>query len=598
MRKFLRPMVLLGIVSALAACGGAAQPQTVEKVVEKVVTQVVEVEKQVTTIVEKEVEKVVEVTPQAGEAEKVVRINLGTYPDVIDPQKSSYVNEIAHLRLVYEGLTKLDKDLNTVPAAAEKWEYNEDATELVFTLREGATYSDGEPVTAANFEFGIKRNCDPNVAGEYQSITFEIVGCEEYATADLEATSEEDMQKLRDAVGAKASEDGKTLTISLKKPAPYFHTVMSLWVTYPVREDKIAEGPSGGELWWTVPSLHVGNGPFIWKTLEPQVKSVFVPNPNYYEGAPKTSIEYAYITEGAVAFEAYKNNEFDIVIFGAEDLATIDADPVLSKEKLLYPGACTSVIAFNNKKAPFDNMAVRQAFAQAFDREAFGRDVEQGLWLPTQTWIPPGFPGYEASESWPFDPEAAAKGLADAGFAEGKGLPEIKLTYASSARNKVRNEWYANQIKENLGIDVVLDPVEPTTYTALTKDNATFPHLGRVGWCADYPDPQNWLSVYWHSQATFANRYGYANPEFDKLTEEADTSIDAEKRMELYMEAQRILIQDSPGVFLVNDTNHYLVKPWVTGLTFTPQDTEWAGAMSSRMTIDVDMAAKMAAQNK
>jgi oligopeptide transport system substrate-binding protein len=594
MRKFLRPMVLLGIISALAACGGAAQPQTVEKVVEKVVTQVVEIEKQVTTVVE--TEKIVEVTPTAGAADKVVRINLGTYPDVIDPQKSSFVNEIAHLRLVYEGLTKLDKDLNTVPAAAEKWEYNEDATELVFTLREGATYSDGEPVTAANFEFAIKRNCDPNVAGEYQSITFEIVGCEEYATADLEATSEEDMQKLRDGVGAKASEDGKTLTVSLKKPAPYFHTVMSLWVTFPVREDKIAEGPSGGELWWTVPSLHVGNGPYIWKTLEPQVKSIFVPNPNYYDGAPKTSIEYGYITEGAVAFEAYKNDEFDIVFFGAEDLATIDADPNLSKEKLFYPGSCTFIMAFNNARAPFDNKAVRQAFSQAFDREAFARDVEQGLVLPTQTWIPPGFPGYEETDMWAYDPEAAKKALADAGFADGAGLPEIKLTYGSSARNKVRTEWFANQVKETLGIDSVLDPVEPTTFTALTKDSTTYPQMSRTGWCADYPDPQNWLSVYWNSQTTFAQRIGYANEEFDKLTNEADVTLDPEKRMDLYKQAQNILIEDAPGVFLNNNTNHYLVKPWVSGLELTPQDAEWPGAIASLNTIDVDMAAKMAGQ--
>jgi oligopeptide transport system substrate-binding protein len=115
---------------------------------------------------------------------KVLRVNLGTYPDVIDPQKSSYVNEIGHLQLIYEGLTKFNTKLETVPGAAEKWEYNATATELTFTLRDGLKYSDGTVLNAMRFKYAIMRNIDPATAGEYAYITDYIKGAPEWRNSD------------------------------------------------------------------------------------------------------------------------------------------------------------------------------------------------------------------------------------------------------------------------------------------------------------------------------------------------------------------------------------------------------------------------------
>jgi oligopeptide transport system substrate-binding protein len=141
-----------------------------------------------------------------------------------------------------------------------------------------------------------------------------------------------------------------------------------------------------------------------------------------------------------------------------------------------------------------------------------------------------------------------------------------------------------------LGVDIALDPVDPTTFTALTKDPKTFPLLARQGWCADYPDPQNWLSVYWRSETTFAKRQGYANEEFDKLTKQADVELDPAKRMDLYKQAQQVLLADIPAAFGYNNTNHYLVQPWVKGIVTTPQDADWAGSMAPWLiTIDTAM---------
>ena len=144
--------------------------------------------------------------------------------------------------------------------------------------------------------------------------------------------------------------------------------------------------------------------------------------------------------------------------------------------------------------------------------------------------------------------------------------------------------------KEVLGVDLTLDPVEPTTFTALTKDPKTFPLLARQGWCADYPDQQDWLSVYWKSTTTFAQRQGYVNPDFDALVDQADKELDLAKRADLYKQAQDLLLADFPSAFGYNTTNDYLVKPWVKGILTTPQDSGWPGEYApASITIDTSM---------
>jgi oligopeptide transport system substrate-binding protein len=586
-------LVVASIV--LAACGGGStEPQTV-----------------VQTVIVEGTPQVVEVTvaPSEPEKEAVLRVNLGTYPDIIDPQKSSFVNEIAHLNKVYMGLTTLNEKLETVPGAAESWEFNDDATQLVFKLKPNLVYSDGSVLNAKRFEFAFQRNIDPATAGQYASITDEIVGAPEWREADTSA-ADYDPEAYKAALGVKASHaDGSecegyedtacdTLTLTFSKPAPYFATIAGIWVGYPAKEENIAEG---GEIWWTSSKFQVGNGPFIWESVDPFVKSVFVPNPNFAgAGIPTYKLEFRYITDSAVAFEAYRNNEFDVIGSAAEDLPVIEADPDLSAQHVTYAGSCTIKIQFNlqptwyDKPNPFTDKKVREAFALAFDAEGWTRDVDGNLSLPTWTWIPPGYPGYDPNSPLRFDPEAAKKALSEA--SEPFNSPEklnalgLKLNFGDTPRNRQRSEWIVANYKNILGVDIALDPVDPTTATALQKDPNTFPLLSRGGWCADYPDPQNWLSVYWRSNTTFASRPGYANPEFDALVDEADQTVDPAKRMELYAKAQQVLLNDIPAAFGYNTLNHYLVKPWVKGYLTTPQDAGFPGDVTPwTITIDTSM---------
>jgi oligopeptide transport system substrate-binding protein len=595
MRKLFALLSVLVLASmVLAACGGAAPTSAPAEPAEPSEPQVV----------------VVTATPGPEEPvakEAVLRVNTGTYPDVIDPQKSSFVNEIAHLHMIYMGLTTLNEKLETVPGSAESWEFNEDATQLVFTLKPGLVYSDGSLLNAKRFEFAFQRNIDPATAGEYASITDEIVGAPEWRAADT-AAADYDPEVFKAALGVKASHadgaecvdyedaDCNTLTLNFSKPAPYFATIAGIWVGYPAKQENIEEG---GDIWWTSSKYQIGNGPFIWSSVEPFVKSVFVPNPNFAgAGIPSYKLEYSYITDSAVAFEAFKNNELDIIPSAAEDLPVIDADADLKAQHVTYAGSCTIQIKFslhptwNGIDNPFTDKKVREAFTYAFDAEGWARDVDGSLSAATWTWIPPGYPGYDANSPAKFDVAAAQAALTESSYGGPDALNALglKLTFGDSPRNRQRSEWLVANYKQNLGVDIALDPVDATTFTALQKDPNTYPLLFRGGWCADYPDPQNWLSVYWRSDTTFAQRQGYSNAEFDALVNEADASTDNAKRLELYGQAQQILLNDFTGAFGYNSLNHYLVKPWVSGYLTTPQDNSYPGDQTPwTITVDTSM---------
>jgi oligopeptide transport system substrate-binding protein len=517
-----------------------------------------------------------------------LRVNGNAFPDNLDPQQLSFSSEIAHVQLVYEGLTRLDKDLTTIPAAAETWVYNADATELTFTLRKDLTYSDGGRINAKRFEFSILRNIDPTTHGEYASITDTIKGATAWRSANLATTSAEELARLKsevkvqalDAVGAPCTDyaqaDCLTLKIGLAQTASYFHVVMGLWVTYPVKEEIIK---AGGVKWWINAQNHIGNGPFIWQTLEVQQKSVFVPNTHYWRGIPKYNVEYRYIVDSAAAFAAYKNNEFDVVGLNAADLNAVNADPVLSQQKAIYPGACTFAIMFHQLKEPFTDFKVRAAFAYGLDREGWVNNILAGMGSPTLTWIPKGYPGYDAAESrWGYNPVAARQAITESSYGSVANLPEVTLTFSDSPRNRLRFEWLVNMWKNVFGpeLKLKLNPVDAATYTALTKDIKTAPQVFVLGWCADYPHPQNWLSTYWRTGA-FGALIGYSNPALDTLMAQADSTLDETTAMGLYGDAQRMLTTDVPVAFMWNNVTSFMVKPWVKGYHVTPQDHLYPG---------------------
>jgi oligopeptide transport system substrate-binding protein len=249
----------------------------------------------------------------------------------------------------------------------------------------------------------------------------------------------------------------------------------------------------------------------------------------------------------------------------------VENDPALKAQRVNIGGSCTFYLGFNNAVKPFDNKQVRQAFATALNREAWVRDILKGLGKPAYSFIPPGFPGHDPSEqSWTFNKEQAQQLLNASGFDKNQTL---KLTYASTARNKARNEYLASMLQENLGIKIQLDPVDPTQYSSLFKKAETTPPMFILGWCADYPDPQDWTSLVFQTGGISAGRIQWSNKQLDQLTQQADRlKVDDPQRAQLHLQAQKLLVQEAPVAFFWHDVSPVLVKPWVKNVHQTPLD--------------------------
>lgn len=498
-------------------------------------------------------------------------LNTATEPNTIDPQKSSFVDEIGQAAMVFEGLMTFDsKTTKTIPAAAAdqpKW----DASKLTYTytMKDGLKYSDGTPLTAKNFEYAFKRGCDPTQAGDYAFVLYVIVGCEEWNTADTKKATPAELDALKAKVGIKATDD-KTLVFTLKEPASYFVAISALWIGWPVRESDVTKGGDK----WTEPATYIGNGPFKLVEWKHNEKLVYEPNPNWRKGTVKIKkLTFVMIQEANVAFAAYRNNELDMTSVTAGDLRTVEADPDLSKQVVNTQGSCSYYYGFNVRRPPFDDVNIRMAFAKSFDREAFIKDVVKIGKAADGGFIPPGFPGYDNTDKvQSFDP-AAAKALLDKAAAASKaGLADVKFTYGATAIGKTYAEWIQAQWKTNLGVEVQLDPVPANAFSALFRKGKDSPQLFSLGWCADFPDEQNWHSTVWQTGGVSAGRTGYSSKEFDDLTKAADKETDAGKRAETYKKAGQLLSKEAPAAWLRYGAGKRVQKPWIKGIIDNPID--------------------------
>lgn len=538
---------------------------------------------------------------------KVLRIGEDIYPDVMDPQKSSFVNEIEALSLAYEGLTTVDANGIVGDGAADDIQVSADGLTMTFHIRDGLKRADGTALTAKDFEYALRRAVDPKVEGkQYVSLLFDVVGAQELAQLTPDSPVA-DIDAAFAKYGVKATDDSH-LQVSFTKPSAYWAYVASMPVTYPVDENAVEADEAN---WWTNPVNHNGNGPFKFESisgtesisdtteLTSTEKITFVKNPNYWRGAPKLDrIEITYNADSEAILTQYEDGQIDInATVQPELVPTIVSNTNVVSDFLHYPAAQTYALAFNNTRKPFDDRNVRIAFSQALDRAGFIRDQLGGIGTAYTRWIPPNVPGNQAEEPGvpDSDPSSAVNMLLTNGYdKDGKvdcaKLGEIKFTYPDSPINKARVEYISANLTKVIGCPITADPVAGTEFTSLTKDVRTNPQLSLQRWVQDYPHPQNWLSTYWTCGA-FSRRYGYCNLFLDDILKQADATQDAEAAIKLYQLAEDLLVQDVPAAFFYNPENLQLVKPYVMGPqdNLSSQDAGWAGMYGPVWEYDIDL---------
>lgn len=559
----------------LAACAPAT-PQVVEKVVKETVV----VEKEKTVVVEKEV--VVTPTPKPEEELITLNWNFGTEPPTLDPSLATDTTSVDVIENLFLGLTAFDPEGNVKGELATEWTVNEAGDVYTFKMRQDAKwvrYNPGTkqveevgPVTAHDVEYGVKRTLDPRTASDYAYVLYIIKGGEALNTADTAALSEEELQKLIDAVGVRAVDD-YTVEFTLEHPAGYFPGIAGMWVARPMPKDAIE---AHGER-WVEPGFIVTNGPYMLADWVHEDHLTLLKNPLYYDAA-NVQIEKIYgvmVVEASTAMAMYENNELDTTAPPLEDMDRIKADPVLSKELHIGPYPCTYYYGFTTDKPPVDNKLVRRALSAAIDRKSLVENVLKGGQLPANTFTTLGMFGSAAQDPdiapWALDYtlglQKAKEWMAEAGYPDGKGFPEITLMYNTSEGHKKIAEAIAAMWKEALGISVKIENQEWKVYlNTISKKTPVeqMPHVWRMGWCADYPDANNWLNEVFNPEKG-QNYIRWNNQEFKEIVEKAEVSQDPEERKALYKQAEKILVDDEAGIApIYYYTTVNLTKPWLT----------------------------------
>ena len=455
-------------------------------------------------------------------------------------------------KLVFSGLVSLDPRMNVIPDLAQTWEVSADGTVYTFHIHPNAKFHDGRDVTAGDVVFSWERAASPELQSD-TVLTYlsDVVGVREKYLGQAEAIS-----------GLKVI-DEKTLQVTIDAPKPYFLMKLTFPTSFIVDRDNVAMG----EEWVRQPN---GTGPYKlteWKSYE---YIVYEANQDFYLGAP--SIPY-------VVYKLYAGDDVRLFETGDVDVAGVG---LYSVERMLDPteplnanlvtgvDLCTSYVVFDASVPPFDDINVRKAFSMAFDRQRYVDVLYRGLALPAVGPYPPGMPGFSYElEGLSFDPDQARELLAQSKYGGPAGLPEIIYTNAGVGSYVGGNvAALADMWEQYLGVTIKVENLDYNFY----YEQIFSGNHGQIfdgGWCADYPDPENFADVLFHTGVP-QNHGGYSNPELDALLEAARIEPDVTKRIAMYQEAERIIVNDAPVLFTTHSLSFQLVQPYVKGFVYTP----------------------------
>jgi ABC-type oligopeptide transport system substrate-binding subunit len=496
--------------------------------------------------------------PQPASAEKVLRIANQGEPETLDPQKTSTTVESNVLRNLFEGLVVQDPKGNVAPGVAESWNASEDGVTYTFKLRADAKWSNGEPVTAEDFVYSLRRIQDPKTKSQYAEVLYPIKNAEEVNTGKAELS----------ALGAKAI-DAKTLEITLKAPTPYFLQLLTHQTGLPVNQKTVTA--LGDE--WVKPGKMVSNGAYMLAEEKPGSHIKLVKNPNYW-GTAKVAIDTVIFDpseDRAAVVKRYRAGEFDIVYSDLPNDQLGWLRENMPKELHIAPYAGVYYYTFNTTKPPLNDVRVRQALTMAVNREVLVEKITLAGELPAYGFVPGGTANYASQRvSWAKLSQAekdaeAARLMKEAGYGPDRPL-KLQLAYNTSENHKKIAVAIAAMWKK-LGVDVELTNTElKVHYANLRQGNF---EVGRAGWIADYNDAQNYLFL--SQTSTKQQNYArFSDAEYDKLMDQASVTGDTQKRAALLEQAETILLKELPVLPIYFYVSKNLVSTKVKGWEDNP----------------------------
>ncbi len=454
-------------------------------------------------------------------------------------------------------LTSFDNNFELHGMAAESWTQSEDGLTWTFTLREGLTFSDGEPLTAEDFVFALQRAATSGYDfAWYWDFAGGIKGWKEVTegTAGPET------------LGIVAVDD-RTIQVTTNTPKPYLPSVVSLW--YPVPKHMVDQY---GDDYATNVETIVSSGAFMLESWEKSNNSmVLVRNPTYTGPWPslvdRVEIDPS-LGAPEVGLPAYMAGEVDFAFLNAGQIPFVEQRmPETLRQNAIF---ATSYIAFDMTSPPFDNVDVRRALYYAIDREELTNTVLKNLAIPAGSILPPSYPGYNPAiaEQAVFDPEKAREFLAAAGYPGGEGFPEVEIWYRdqggyNGAITAPMLQYLQAEFQEHLGItmNIKVMPIQDWMQAMLNKENNLF----LAPYEYDYIDPSNFYGIFYNG-----GRHDHRIPEYDALVAAADANPNWDERYELYRQAEQVMIDNASIVPLVHPIQMFAVSDRLSGPAVEP----------------------------
>lgn len=452
----------------------------------------------------------------------------GAEPEVLDPAliTAQSTGRIAYA--LFEGLTSFDERAQPKPGVAERWEVTPDGLHYTFHLREGALWSNGDPVTSDDFVYAWRRVLLPETASEYASQLYPIRNAQAFNEGKLGDFSE---------VGVRAM-NPRTLEVFLENPTPYFPDLCAFTTYLPVHRPTVEAHAD----WASRPAHFVGNGPFLLKEWRLFDRVRLLKNSGYWnaDSVALKSIDILPSAKASTAFNFYSTGQADLMM--DKGLAPTPLMAELKKRKDFHasPFLGTYFIRFNCKKAPFSDPRVRQAMALVVDRRILVEKITRAGETVAASFVPPGTGhGYEPPAGLERNPEKARSLLADAGFPNGKGFPVFEYLFkGDSDMDRDLAVELQGMFERELGIKMQLKAQEWTVY--LASQSALDYDLCRSSWVADYNDPNTFLNMFVTGDGN--NRTGWGMNRYDELIAGAAKEPDGSKRFALFREAEEILV--------------------------------------------------------
>ena len=492
---------------------------------------------------------------EVGDREQVLHWGNLTEPASLDPQ---LVNANTDANIVFalcEGLLNFNpKDLHPEPGVAERWESNADASEWTFHLRPEALWSNGDPVTAADFVYAYRRMLSQGLASPYASMLFHLRNGEAYYNRTLTDFTQ---------VGVKAP-DPHTLVLTLWHPLPYMPSLVCHQSWFPVHRATIEKFGAIDDraTRWTLPGNYVGNGPFVLRQWRPQEVIQVERSPTYWNRASVRlrGCNFYPMELESTEEAAFRAGQLHVTAqVPVDKLAAYRKDPrgVLHE----YTIMATYFYRLNLRKPPLNDVRVRRALSLAVERREICDDVMRGGQKPAGSLTTPGTGGFFPPELVATDIPAARKLLAEAGFPGGAGFPSLEILYNTTETHRKIAEAIQQMWLKNLGIRVTLANQEAKVVEDAMRQGDY--QVARYGWSADYPDPSSFIDVL--STTNGNNQTGWSNADYDRLDRLAMTTGDNARRFDYFRRCEALIAADSPIIPIYYYAQNILVLPEVNG---------------------------------